>query len=145
MSNPWEDDEPNPEGLSGFGCEFVLETREQGDWAIIRLQHLMAFQILLEHGRYPGSEPLTLYDRIPLRASMTPEPSELQWIMLASPVSFDASFMLKSGSVELYEAFGATDAEVAYAREHGGERLIEILSCSDGFPITDPCRKSVLL
>ena len=54
MSNAWEDDEPHPDFPSGFGCEFVLETTEQGEWAILRLQHLMAFQILLEHGRYPA-------------------------------------------------------------------------------------------
>ena len=68
MSNAWEDDEPHPEGPSGFGCEFVLETSEPGDWAILRLQHLMAFQILLEHGCYPGREPIAPYARIPLRA-----------------------------------------------------------------------------
>jgi hypothetical protein len=45
MSNAWEDDEPRSDGPSGFGCEYVFETTEQGDWAILRLQHLMAFQI----------------------------------------------------------------------------------------------------
>jgi Suppressor of fused protein (SUFU) len=76
MSNAWEDDEPRADGPSGFGCEFVLETTEQGEWAILRMQHLMAFQILLENGRYLGRDPLTPYDRIPLRASITPEPSK---------------------------------------------------------------------
>lgn len=44
MSNAWGDDRPNPDGPSGIGCEFVLETPEQGKWAIVRLQHLMVFQ-----------------------------------------------------------------------------------------------------
>jgi len=121
MSNAWEDDEPDPNGPSGFGCEFVLETAEQGDWAILRLQHLMAFQILLCHGRYPGRNPISPYDRIPLRASITEASSELRWLILAPPTGFAAGFKLATGLVELYQAFGATQAEAAYAREHGGD------------------------
>ena len=144
MSNAWEDDEPNPDEPSGFGCEFVFETTNQGDWAIVRLQHLMAFQILLEHGRYPGREPITPYDRVPLRAPITPEPSDLRWLILAPPVTFESRFTLATGWVELFEAFGATDDEAAYARQHGGDKLVEILSGVGGFPITDPERKSAV-
>jgi Suppressor of fused protein (SUFU) len=144
MSNAWEDDEPRADGPSGFGCEFVLETTEQGEWAILRLQHLMAFQILLENGCYPGRDPLTPYDRIPIRASITPESSDLRWLILAPPVSFPSRFELASGSVELYEVFGATDDEATYAREHGGDELVEILARVGGFPVTDPRRKSAV-
>lgn len=144
MSNAWEDDEPDADGPSGFGCEFVFETTEQGEWAILRLQHLMAFQILLENGCYPGRDPLTPYDRIPLRASITPEPSDLRWLILAPPVSFASRFELASGWVELYQAFGATEEEATYAREHGGDKLVEILTRVGGFPVTDPRRKSAV-
>jgi hypothetical protein len=144
MSNAWEDDEPHPDGPSGFGCEFVLETTEQGEWAILRLQHLMAFQILLAHERYPGREMVAPYDRVPLRASITPEPSELRWLILAPPVSFDSRFTLATGWVDLYEVFGASEAEAAYAREHGGDKLVELLSPSGAFPVTDPRRKSAV-
>jgi hypothetical protein len=34
MSTPWEDDEANRGAVSGLGCEFVLESSTQGDWAI---------------------------------------------------------------------------------------------------------------
>jgi Suppressor of fused protein (SUFU) len=145
MSNAWEDDEPRADGPSGFGCEFVLETPEQREWAILRLQHLMAFQILLENGRYPGRDPLAPYDRIPLRASITPEPSDLRWLILAPPVSFASRFELASGWVELYEVFGATEEEAKYAREHGGDKLVEILTRVGGFPVTDPRRESAVV
>jgi len=62
---------------AGQGCEFVFESVEKGDWAIIRLQYLMAFQILLFHSRYPGKNPLSPYDRIPLRDSISPVPSDI--------------------------------------------------------------------
>jgi hypothetical protein len=101
MSNAWEDNKPRADGPSGFGCECILETTEQGDWAILRLQNLMAFQILLENGRYLGRDPLTPYDRIPLRVSITSEPSDLRWLILAPPVSFASRFELASGWVEL--------------------------------------------
>jgi hypothetical protein len=145
MSNAWEDDEPHPDGPSGFGCEFVLETKEEGEWAIVRLQHLMAFQILLAHGRYPGREMATPYDRIPLRASITPEHSELRWLILAPPVSFDATFQLTTGWVELYQVFGASESEATFAAEHGGDKLVDLLSRSGAFPVTDPRRKSVIM
>src|SRR5262249_1411240 len=107
MSNPWQDDEPDPDGPSGYGCEFVFETNEQADWAILRLQHLMAFQILLVHGRYAGREPMSPYDRIPLRSPITPQPSDLCWFILAPAESYLSRFELESGWVELITVFGA--------------------------------------
>lgn len=145
MSNAWEDDKPNPDGPSGFGCEFVFETLEQNDWAIIRLQHLMAFQILLVHGRYPGREPLTPYDRVPLRDSISDEPSDIQWLFLAPPESYAPRFELASGWVDLFAIVGATGEEAAYAREHGGDKLVKILKRHGAFPVTDPNRRSVIV
>jgi Suppressor of fused protein (SUFU) len=84
------------------------------------------------------------YDRIPLWASITPEPSDLRWLILAPPVSFASRFELTSGWVKLYEAFGATEQEGTYAREHGGDKLVEILTRVGGFPVTDPRRKSAV-
>src|SRR5262249_5673647 len=102
MSNAWEDNEPDPDGPSGLGCEFVLATTEQADWPILRLQYLMAFQILLAVGHYPGRELVRPYDRIPLRASITPQESDLRWLILAPPASFEPEFALESGWVELH-------------------------------------------
>ncbi len=144
MSNAWEDDLPDPAGPSGMGSEFVFETVEQGEWAIDRLHHLMAFQILIVHDRYQRKEPISCYDRIPLLTSLTPEPSELRWLILAPPESYPARFQLASGGVDLVAVFGASDAEAAFAREHGGEKLVEVLQQHGAFPVTDPRRGSVI-
>lgn len=144
MSNAWEDDKPNPDGPSGFGHEFVMETTAADDWYILRLQFLMAWQILREHGRYPGRGPLAPYDRVPLQSTITAEPSDLCWLILAPPVSFEPRFALASGWVELVQVFGATEDEAAYAREHGGEKLVELLSSVGTFPVIDPRRTSAI-
>jgi hypothetical protein len=144
MSTAWEDDTPNPNRPSGFGCEFVFETVEQKDWAIIRLQQLMAFQILLFHDRYPGRDPVSFYDRIPLRDSISSEPSDIRWLSLAPPTSYPERFELASGWVDLFAVFGATEEETAFAREQGGDKLVEMLKQHGAFPVTDPKRKSVI-
>ena len=77
LSNEWDDEHPDSNSMSGLGCEFVFETTTQGQWAILRVQHIMAFQILLAHDRYPGRDLLDIYDRIPLRGPITPAPSSL--------------------------------------------------------------------
>ena len=145
MSNAWEDDKPNPDGPSGFGCEVVFETVEQKEWAILRLQYLMAFQILLFHGRYPEREPLSPYDRIPLRNPIAAEPSDICWLILAPPETYATRFELASGWVNLFAVFGATEEEAALAREQGGDKLVAILKRHEAFPVTDPKRRSVVV
>jgi Suppressor of fused protein (SUFU) len=63
---------------------------------------------------------------------------------LAPPVSFASRFELASGWIELYKAFGATEEEATYAREHGTDELVRILARVGGFPVTEPRRKSVV-
>jgi len=140
LSNPWEDETPDPQGVSGLGCEFVFESSLQGAWAILRVQHLIAFQTLLCHGRFPGKEPLGVFDRIPLRAPLTPEPSALRWLMLAPPVRFPSSVRLHAGTIDLLQVVGITDAEAQFARETSGQALIDVLSAAGAFPVTDPSR-----
>jgi len=140
LSNPWEDDTPDPNGVSGLGCEFVFESAVQGAWAILRVQHLIAFQTLLSCGRFPGRELLGVFDRIPLRASITPEPSALRWLMLAPPARFPSSVRLPAGAIDLLQVVGITDAEAQFARDRSGEALVEVLSGAGAFPVTDPSR-----
>lgn len=140
MSNAWYDESPDPSGPSGLGCEFVFESSCQGEWAILRVLHVMAFQILLAHDRYPNREMLDLYDRIPLRASITPEESELTYIMVAPPIGYRSSFQLPSGNVDLLALVGITDAEAQFARDNDGPSLLERLKNNNAFPITDPTR-----
>ena len=141
LSNPWEDDAPDPTGYSGLGCEFVFETSLQGFWAIQRVQHLIAFQTLLSCGRYPGRDLVEVYDRIPLRASLTPEASDLTWLFIAPPAGYPASLRLQSGRVDLLRVLGITEAEAQFARSRGGEELVEVLRHAGAFPITDPRRR----
>src|SRR5215475_117616 len=41
MSNPWDDEPSTSSDLSGLGCEFVFETVEKGEWAILLVQNIM--------------------------------------------------------------------------------------------------------
>lgn len=144
MSNDWEAKEPDSKTMSGMGCEFVMETPQSVQWAIFRLLHVMAFQILLCHGCYPGREPLGDYDRLPLRSSIRPEPSALTFLMLAPPAGFPRRAQLESGPFDFYHVIGITEAEATYARSHDGLKLVEILTTHNAFPISNPDRQSVV-
>jgi hypothetical protein len=143
MSNDWEAESPDATTPSGLGCEFVFETTQQSEWAILRLLHLMAFQVLLCHGRYPGREPLSDFDRIPLRGSIRPERSSLSYLMLGPPIGFSREAQLESGAFEFYQVVGISDAEATYARSHNGQALLELLTTHGYFPVTDPDRSEI--
>ena len=91
LSNAWEDDTPDPTGPSGLGMEFILQTPSREFWAIDRLAHVIAFQILLSVGEYPGRELLDVHARLPLRCSISPEPSELTWLVVGPPDGLPSS------------------------------------------------------
>nr|WP_294545538.1 suppressor of fused domain protein [uncultured Rhodopila sp.] len=71
-SNPWEAvfDGTEADGPSGSGTEFLLAASSPGEWAIVTLLSLLAFDLLPDAGRYPGKAALNSGDRIPLRASI---------------------------------------------------------------------------
>lgn len=147
MSNAWEDQKPNKNGPSGFGSEFVFETTMQSEWAIYRLLHLMAFQILLRHGRFPGRDSLELYHRIPLRTSITPGTSSIRWLILLPPQTYPSRFQLESGWVDLFAVVGITPSEAAFARKHDGKNdnaILKLLQKHGAFPVTDPTRKCII-
>lgn len=144
MSNDWEADAPDPKTPSGLGCEFVMETPESAQWAILRLLHAMTFQILLCHGRYPGRGPLGDYDRLPLHGSIRFEPSALTYLMLAPPSGFPRQAQLESGPFDFYQVTGITETEVEYARSHDGDALVTILQSRGAFPVTNPDRQDVV-
>jgi hypothetical protein len=104
---------------------------------------VIAFQILLASGKFKRRELLGLHDRIPLRSSISPEPSELTWLTVGLPVSCAPSFSLPTGSVDILSVVGITEAEAAYGREHGGEALVQALRDAGAYPVTDPHRKSI--
>ena len=146
MSNAWDDETPDPTGISGIGCELIFETTEQSQWAIKRLQELMAYQILLCCGRYGEAEPLGCFDRIPLRNSIDyTGNSAIRNLMLCPPDNFPESFQLDSGEVVLMQAVGITDEEKEWGRQNSGEELLTLLKQHNAFPLTDIGRQTIPL
>jgi hypothetical protein len=60
--------------------------------------------------------------------------------MLANPEGYPPTVTLPSGIVDLFHVVGITDAEADFARQHGGDALVELLRRADAYPITDPKR-----
>ena len=142
-SNPWELDPSEYDGseYSGFGTELVLETTEEAEWPVVIMQRMLAYNILLCHGRYGESSSLDYGHRIPLKAPITLSgESELRNLVVGTPVHYPRSFRLQSGQVDLLHFVGATDREVAYAKQHGSAALLEKLALAGHFPVTDPAR-----
>jgi hypothetical protein len=141
MSNAWEAEKPDSNAVSGLGSEFIFETTIKADWAILRLLHAMAFQILLCHGRYPGKSPLADYDRIPLREPISGAASALTWLMV-TPSPRVTEVRLESGHFSFFQLIGVSEAEAAHARSHGGPAMVDLLRSKGFFPVTDPDRES---
>jgi Suppressor of fused protein (SUFU) len=146
LSNPWDDEVPDPTGMSGLGCEFVFETTEQAQWAIRRLHELMAYQILLCHGRYGEAEPMGWYDRMPLRNSIDyTGKSAIQNLMLCPPANSPEQFHLDSGEVIWLAVVGITDEEKEWGRQNDGEQLLALLKWHQAFPVTNIYRGTISL
>ena len=143
MSNDWESELPDPKTYSGLGCEFIIESAAESQWAIVRLLHVMAFQILLAHQRYPGREMLSAYDRIPLKAPLVGD-SKLTYLIVAPPVGVPATIQLESGHFDFFHLAAVTDAEAAFAREIGGPELLRVHSVAGLHPVIDPSRNELV-
>jgi len=145
-SNPWEV-EPgayDPDGGSGSGVEFTLAVSEQGDWAIETLQAMLAFDLLLGAGRFPNGRPLSIHDRIPLRAPINGNPDcKIRNLVVVEHEDGPKRFSLPSGKVTLVGFTGVTDAELAFAKSAGSPALIDRLRDIGCHPITNPNRESL--
>ena len=146
-SNPWDQtpEDYDPAVHSGIGTELVLETTEQAEWAIECLSKLLAYNILLAHGRFGAAEPLDYGSRVPLGGPIDGDAgSPIRFTVIAEPVNFASSFQLASGRVDLLEVIGITEAERDYAKAEGTEPLIARLKERGGFPHTNPSRNSAV-
>jgi hypothetical protein len=145
-SNPWElsPEEYAASERSGIGIELVFEVAAQGDWAIVALQRLLAFALLLAHGRFGDRPPLTVGHRVPLGGPIDLGESAIRDVLMARPTHYDVSFELESGRVDLLHVVGLTDAELAFAESDGNDALLARLVERGAFPITDPRRHSVV-
>ena len=102
MSNPWETDDVKK--YSGLGMEFLLESKDGGDWGITTLHEMMAYNILISVGKY-GDIPLLDYgDKISLQNR-----EGIKKIILSEPMDYRNTFELKSGEVDLIQLIGIHD------------------------------------
>lgn len=146
LSNPWNLDAPgvDPSGFSGLGFELCLAVPEPAEWAAQLLHNLMAYELLVAVGRYPGAELFEYGNRIPLRGSITPAlDSLIRWLLVETPRQFTPSFQLPSGRVDLFMLVGATEAEVEFARQASQDALVALLGEQGAAPVTDPTRASI--
>ncbi|MCG8588693.1 MAG: suppressor of fused domain protein [Proteobacteria bacterium] len=147
LTNPWELERSPEEDdcLSGLGVEYIFETSEPGDWAIQLLHRVVAFDVLLSHGRYPGREPLKPGDRIPVRGPIQPgTASELTWLLITRSPTYSEPCRLESGEFHFLHAVGVTESEAALAREEGVDALVPRLETHDAYPVTRPTRSTVV-
>jgi hypothetical protein len=144
LSNTWWDTETRQPGVSGLGCEFLLELPEAATWGILHVQNITAFQLLLAAGHYPNRPPLEPWDRIPLKQPIDAIGSLLRWLLVVPPDDATRTFHLESGRVRIYTLLGLTDAEAEVARDQGGDRLLDLLRGANAYPVTQPARRSVV-
>jgi Suppressor of fused protein (SUFU) len=143
LSNPWEATSPNPDATSGLGCEFILQCPAQARWAIILLQRMVAFQILLGANRFPGKGLLKEGDRIPLRSPINGTDSPLTSVMVGPARDFDDIQQLPSGRFRFMQFIGITEDEADFARVEGSPKLLQHLLERKAAPVTNPDRKSI--
>ncbi|MES2597656.1 MAG: suppressor of fused domain protein [Verrucomicrobiota bacterium] len=144
LSNAWFDEKPDPSTVSGFGCEFILETPTKVDWPIQRLHQMMTLQIGYALGKWGEAQPLTRNDRIPIGSPIDFATSTLTDILLAAPTHVEGALVQDSGTAIFIQVVGVSFQEVVFAKQHGSEALINRLRSQTSFPVTNPQRQCVI-
>jgi Suppressor of fused protein (SUFU) len=145
LSNSWEVDRTDRNAPAGLGCEFVFQCPAQSRWALLLLQRMVAFQILLAAGRFPGRSLLGIWDRVPLRSPIDGKNSQLTWVMLTPTTEYAGVQQLPTGQFQFTQFVGITEKEAEFARAGGSEELFRLLLQHKAAPITDPNRRSILV
>jgi hypothetical protein len=147
-SNPWDWDEgqsAQPAEFSGAGVEFLFASTEQGNWAIGYLQNMLAYELLLNAGRFPDRNSINAEDRIPLNSPINGKSDcALRNAIVSTPEAFPSGFVLPSGRVEFLTFTGVTDDEISFAKANSTAALIERLQAAGAYPVSDPARQSIL-
>jgi hypothetical protein len=147
-STPWESEpsQYNPEEYSWLGVEFVIETPEQADWPVTTLQRLLAYHVLLCHGRYGDTPGLDYGHRLPVGGAIDgSNDSLIRFMALTKPRHFPGTAQLESGKFDFLHVIGITEAERNYAKAHSTEELIAVLEKGNAYPITSPGRAEVMM
>lgn len=145
-SNPWEQEpeDYDPDDYSGIGTELVLEVPSQSDWAVNCLSRLLAYNILLAHGRFGEAQCLDYGARVPLGGPIDGDAASLvRFVVFSEPANFSPTFQLASGRVDFLQVVGITERERDLAKAEGTTALIDRLKAHTRFPLTDPSRASV--
>lgn len=146
LSNPWNLSRPgrDPQGHSGLGFELVFEAPAPAGFAIPLLHNLMAYELLVAVGRYPGAALFEYGNRIRLDGAIAPgQDSAIRWLLVERPAHYPGSFELPSGQVDFFQLVGATDAEIEFGQQAGWNFLTALLQQHGAHPLTDVARKSV--
>ena len=144
LSNPWHDDTFSPDGDSGLGMEFVLETPQRAPWAMDLVARILAFQLLVAAGHY-GDRPLVdAWDRFPPGPPCDGTDSAITALIVVPGEGLDSPIQLPSGRVDLLRLLGITRDEHAFAKADGTDVLLAALRAKGHDRVTDPRRGSVL-
>jgi hypothetical protein len=143
LSNAWEADAPEPDSVSGLGCEFLFQCPTQAPCALLLMRRMVAFQLLLAAGRFPAKGLLAIWDRVPVRGPIDGKNSQLTWLMLAPATDFVGVQQLPSGQFQFIQLVGITENEAEYARAKGSEELFRMLLAQKAAPVTDAGRASI--
>ena len=105
---------------------------------------MVAFQLLLAAGRFPGKGLLNFCQRVPLRSPIDGEDSKLTWVLLAPTVEFSAVEQLPSGRFQFIQFVGITEPEAEFAPTLSSEELLKLLVAYRTSSFTDPARYNIL-
>jgi hypothetical protein len=144
LSNAWEAERPEPKNWSGLGVEFILETTKNAEWALSVVAKILAYQLLLGTGRFGTPRVIEPYARIPLNGAIDGSESILTHLIVCPSSAAAEELELESGKFTLLQLVGATDAEIQFARAHGGEELLALFKANGVYPTIDPGRASIV-
>lgn len=108
------------------------------------MRRMVAFQILLSVGRFPGKGLLQAWDRVPLRAPVDGISSALTWIFLVPSPNFGKLQRVPTGRFQFLQFIGVTEDEADYARNSVGDKMLALLTQRSAAPVTDPNRHTIL-
>jgi hypothetical protein len=147
-STPWESDpsEYKPDAYSWLGVELVIEAAEQAEWPIRALQRLLAYHVLVCHGRYGDVSALDYGHRVPAGGAVDGTTnSVLRFFALAKPSHYPAYGQLASGRFDFLHAVGITEGERDFAKATSTADLVAALDLQGAFPVTLPGRAQISL
>jgi hypothetical protein len=140
LSNPWFKE--TPDDVSGFGCELIVKSRNNGRWPI-KLLRRMCYYILSFTGTLsPG---VIVNMATPLASHQAGELNNMfVWYADEAP---DCLYHLPSGAFGIFCAVGITEDECTFAEsvnDYGCWAIQQVLRQMGHGQLTNPDRRSVM-